>query len=204
MASFRQVEANRRNATRSTGPRSPEGKAVAALNGVRHGPLSAATLLPGEREADLVEFGKKVRASLAPVGEMELLLADRIVTAGWRLRRLLYVETLLLGEAGGEAVKAFAHHGRDKMALLSRYEAGVERGLYKALHELQRMQATRRGDAVPPPQVVDATIGGDGMEDVDEGEVIGFAPTHPGAEIRAPRTTDLEGEGQGNTRLSAA
>lgn len=197
----RRMEANRRNATRSTGPRTPEGKAVAALNGVRHGPLSAASLLPGEREADLVEFGRKVRGSLAPVGEMELLLADRIVTAGWRLRRLLAVEALLLEEAGEASRKAFAWSDGRKMLALSRYEAGVERGLYKALHELQRLQAARRGEAVPPPQVVDATVSGDGA---DEGEVIGFAPMHPGAEIVAPRTTVLDAGNQGNTSLSAA
>jgi hypothetical protein len=41
MTTARQAEANRRNATRSTGPRSTEGKAVDALNGVRLGPLLA-------------------------------------------------------------------------------------------------------------------------------------------------------------------
>src|SRR4051794_26497134 len=114
MTSLRKVMANRQNATRSTGPRTPEGKAAVALNGRQHGPLSRAVLLPGEREAELVAFGRKVRASLAPVGEMELLLADRIVTAAWRLRRLLAVEALLLGEAGQETGKAFEHYGREK------------------------------------------------------------------------------------------
>ena len=157
-------------------------------------------LLPGESEAVLVEFGRKVRAGLAPVGEMELLLADRFVTAAWRLRRLLAIEALLLGEAGQETGKAFEHYGREKMAVLSRYEASVERGLYKALHELQRMQAARRGEVVPLPQAVDATLS------VDEGEAegAGFAPRPGEAETVAVRASAPGLEQQGNPSSSAA
>lgn len=78
------------------------------------------------------------------------------------------------------------------MLALARYEGGIERGLYKALHELQRLQAARQGAVVPVPQVVDAIISGDGVESGDEGEVIGFVPSYPGTEIRAPGTTTRE------------
>ena len=80
MTSERQAEANRLNATMSTGPRTPAGKAVVALKAVRHGLLSRESLVKGESEADLVDFGKRLRAQLAPVGELELLPADRIVS----------------------------------------------------------------------------------------------------------------------------
>ena len=44
---------------------------------------------------------------------------------------------------------------------LSRYEATIERGLYKALHELQRLQAARRaGGNVPPPAAIDVDVFG--------------------------------------------
>ncbi|HWS81889.1 MAG TPA: hypothetical protein VN178_12780, partial [Rubrobacter sp.] len=44
---------------------------------------------------------------------------------------------------------------------LSRYEAGIERGLYRALHELQRLQAARRADGdAPPPVAIDVDISG--------------------------------------------
>jgi hypothetical protein len=45
---------------------------------------------------------------------------------------------------------------------IGRYEAAAERSLYKALHELQRLQAARQGQAVTPPAVldVDVTVGG--------------------------------------------
>jgi hypothetical protein len=44
---------------------------------------------------------------------------------------------------------------------LSRYEAAIERSLYKALHELQRLQAARRADGdVPPPADIDVDVSG--------------------------------------------
>ena len=54
---------------------------------------------------------------------------------------------------------ALAYKGdRDKLQLLSRYELTLERSLYKALHELQRLQAERQGIPVQPPTAIDMTI----------------------------------------------
>src|SRR5262245_62748439 len=97
MTGERKKAANRANARRSTGPKTPEGKAAVALNGIKHGLLSRQTLVKGESDADLVAFGKRLRAQLAPVGELELLFADRIVSTAWRLRRARAVEAALLG-----------------------------------------------------------------------------------------------------------
>ena len=59
--------------------------------------------------------------------------------------------------------------GDRTLAKVQRYEAGLERSLYRALHELQRLQAGRQGQHVPPPAAVDVTglegVGGD--EDAD-------------------------------------
>ena len=99
MTSLRQIEANRRNATSSTGPRTARGKAVVALNAVQHGLLSRQAVIQGESEAELVELGKRLRSQLAPVGELELLLADRIISTAWRLRRVIALESLLFNTA---------------------------------------------------------------------------------------------------------
>ena len=95
MTSERQVETNRQNAKKSTGPRTPTGKAVVALKGMKHGLLSRECLIKGESETDLIAFGKRLRTQLAPVGELELLLVDRVVSTAWRLRCLVAVEKLL-------------------------------------------------------------------------------------------------------------
>jgi hypothetical protein len=93
MASEKQVQANRRNALNSTGPRSAEGKQRSRLNAVKHGLLSEFLLLPGEDPAALDELSAELRAELAPVGEQEELLVERMIGAAWRLRRLVKVET---------------------------------------------------------------------------------------------------------------
>ena len=59
MTTAQQQAANRRNAVKSTGPKTPEGKAVVALNAMKHGLLSRHVRLPDEDEAALVELGKR-------------------------------------------------------------------------------------------------------------------------------------------------
>ncbi len=155
--SERRLAANRRNAAGSTGPRTPGGKAVVALNAMRHGLLSRGALVRGESEADLVAFAKRMRARLAPAGELELLLADRIVSSAWRLRRAVALEATLLGgeDTGrpGSPDPLAQRTARDRLLALSRHEAALERGLYKALRELQRLQVDRGGE---PATVLDA------------------------------------------------
>jgi hypothetical protein len=163
MTSQRQIEANRRNAASSTGPRTARGKAVVALNAVRHGLLSRQAVLRGESEAELVDLGKRLRGQLAPTGELELLLVDRLVSTAWRLRRAIALETRLFDTEHGDSSvyqSALAYKGdRDRLQLLSRYELTLERGLFRALHELQRLQAERGGLPVPPPVTGDTPIG---------------------------------------------
>src|SRR5215212_11796431 len=92
MASRKQIQANRQNALKSTGPKTPEGKDTARLNATKHGLLSQVDLLPGEDEEVLKELAERLRAELQPEGEMESLLVERIIDATWRLRRLSRVE----------------------------------------------------------------------------------------------------------------
>src|SRR5215216_7579147 len=92
MASRKQIQANRQNALKSTGPKTPEGKDTARLNATKHGLLSQ-EVLPGEDEEARKELAERLRAELQPVGEMESLLVEKIIDAVWRLRRLRRVET---------------------------------------------------------------------------------------------------------------
>ena len=110
-----QLAANRSNARKSTGPRTPVGKAVVARNGIKHGLLSRECLVKGESEADLVSFGKRLRAQLAPVGELELLLADRIISTAWRRRRLVCIETIIFNTEGPTLAHALRMLGQEKI-----------------------------------------------------------------------------------------
>ena len=61
MTSDKQIEANRRNARKSTGPRTQEGKARVGNNAVKHGLLSQDVLVPGEDGAALQELSERLR-----------------------------------------------------------------------------------------------------------------------------------------------
>ena len=172
MTSEKKAEANRRNALKSTGPKTPEGNAIVRLNALKHGLLSREVLLPGEDEGVLRELAEGLRAELRPVGELENLLVDRITSLLWRLRRLGRVEAgIFVQESYGEVRVpdtstlglAFLRDGNGANAFskLSRYETAVERCLYKALHALQRSQAARAAaGSIPPPVAVAVDFSG--------------------------------------------
>jgi hypothetical protein len=92
MTSEKKAQANRQNALKSTGLKTPEGKDAVRLNAMKHGLLCQEVLLPGEDEEALRELSEHLWTELKPVGEMENLLVDRIIASHWRLRRLGRVE----------------------------------------------------------------------------------------------------------------
>lgn len=94
--SDRRMLANRTNASKSTGPQTLEGKAVASRNALRHGLRSNQLLLDGEDPEEFAQLQADLLEALAPVGAVELSLAERIVIAIWRQRRLARAETAAL------------------------------------------------------------------------------------------------------------
>jgi len=92
-----QIDANRRNAQKSTGPRTPEGRAVSKMNALKHGILSKQVLVRGvnmkESNRELTALHERFWQELNPVGPVEEMLVDQIVTTHWRLRRTLTAES---------------------------------------------------------------------------------------------------------------
>jgi hypothetical protein len=66
MATAAQIAANRRNALKSTGPRTAAGKAVSCRNALRHGMTARATVVLGEDPQDFQRFRSELTAALAP------------------------------------------------------------------------------------------------------------------------------------------
>ena len=87
MASAAQLQANRSNAQKSTDPRTAEGKAVVAQNSVKHGLLAKEVVVKGEDPGEFELYRDQMLEELAPAGQMESMLARRIVGLAWRLRR---------------------------------------------------------------------------------------------------------------------
>ena len=87
MATEAQILANQSNALKSTGPRTSEGKAAVSQNAVKHGLLTRQDVISSESQADFDLYRERMLAELAPVSPMESMLAERIVTLSWRLKR---------------------------------------------------------------------------------------------------------------------
>jgi hypothetical protein len=87
MSTESQIRANQRNAKKSTGPRTPEGKAAVSQNAVKHGLLTRQDVITSESQADFDLYRERMLAELAPAGPMESMLAERIVALSWRLKR---------------------------------------------------------------------------------------------------------------------
>ena len=92
----KQLTANRRNAEKSTSPKTAAGRAVSKLNALQHGILSKEVRGRGrhgqESSREYTALHERFRQDLQPVGGLEELLVDQIVTAHWRLRRALRAE----------------------------------------------------------------------------------------------------------------
>jgi hypothetical protein len=154
MASKKQIAANRRNAKKSTGPRTPEGKAASAQNATKHGLLSRTPLLADENESEFVELRIQIHGELAPMGALETVLVNRIAAQQWRLARIPALEAELFErmryDALGNDQGLGAAWARDAepyggaLARLSRYETTLERNGARLLGELRRLQAVRR------------------------------------------------------------
>jgi len=96
MTSFRQIEANRRNALKSSGPKSLNGKHTSRRNALRHG-LTAETVIEGlEDTEDYRGFEAAIIADYDAQTAVERELVLRLASLLWRLRRIISIETDLL------------------------------------------------------------------------------------------------------------
>jgi hypothetical protein len=90
--SQQKLEANRRNAAKSTGPRTAAGKRRSSRNATKFGLFSRYVVLPGESNCQYRLMRQGLLLSWHPMNEMELILVERIAVATWKLRRLLAME----------------------------------------------------------------------------------------------------------------
>jgi hypothetical protein len=100
-----QIEANRRNAQQSTGPRSEIGKQKSSLNALRHGLTARVVVLPTEDLAAYQFFSAEFFAALAPETFAERHCVQTIIDTQWRLNRVRGLEDgmLALGHYGPES-----------------------------------------------------------------------------------------------------
>ena len=96
MTSFRQIEANRRNATRSTGPITEAGKQSSRQNAIRHGLCAETVVGVLEDVEDYKEFESAIIANYEAETAVERELALRLASLLWRIRRATSIDTDLM------------------------------------------------------------------------------------------------------------
>ena len=132
------------------GPKTIEGKEISKMNSLKHGLLSKEVLIDGEDSEELLSITRNFHKDFAPQNEIEKVLVDRVVANIWRLKRAMTMEDGEVISSGGGLM-----YDSDKFF---RYETMLERGIFKALHELERLQARRNGKDVPLPIPVDIDV----------------------------------------------
>ena len=96
MTSFRQIDANRRNAFKSTGPTTDAGKQLSRRNAVRHGLTAETVITTLEDEEDYKAFELSVTSGFDAPTAVERELVLRLASLLWRLRRATAIDTGLL------------------------------------------------------------------------------------------------------------
>jgi hypothetical protein len=154
-----QLTANRENAQHSTGPRTIEGRKRSSLNAFRHGLTGQIVIRTPEDEQAFKKHCDGIRQALAPVGALEIDLAQAIAEDRWRLNRARALENSIFALGQGEDVPDNPDHpeldaalaqGRTWMAhahqlhLLTTYESRIRRSVEKNTAELRSLQAERK------------------------------------------------------------
>jgi hypothetical protein len=180
MSSERQVEANRRNAQKSTGPRTAEGKARSRFNAVTHGMTAKFDALPGADTDALTGRIDAWTADLKPRNPLERDLIERAARVSWQLERVerahvARLTTNILKATSGDkppdeahrqcaerdAASAVDRHAFDdsrKGELLRKYEASCSRTLFRTFDTLYKVRrASNAGKLVPAAVAVESS-----------------------------------------------
>jgi hypothetical protein len=135
-----QIAANQANAKLSTGPTTPEGKAISSRNHSSHG-LAASSdtdhfrVLATEKQSDFDAAQADFRTEWKPNTATEHDLVNRMVLHQWLRNRALRLQETLFDAQTGEVSDI------KKFDLYRRYETSHERGFNKALADIQRLRA---------------------------------------------------------------
>jgi hypothetical protein len=138
MATLKQFEANRRNAQKSTGPKTPEGKAAVSMNALRHGLRARTVVLPGENREEFNQLCDDLEVEWHPQSRTEQFYVEQMAVSQWKLTRM---------EVGEVAIFEDVAASTTKLPLLDRLwqaECRLERSYARAQRELERLQNARR------------------------------------------------------------
>jgi|SRR5579871_1019078 len=143
-SSTRKIEANRRNAQKSTGPKTSGGKVMSSWNSTRHGLLAKNFMhIRSQGKKQFARLLANLKQDLEPIGTLEEILLEKIAHEYWRLGVAAWHEEEVL-------TKKFPFVN-SPMPTIMRYQTTINRELFQAINQLERLQRLRKGDNVPAP-----------------------------------------------------
>ena len=141
MATEKQIEANRLNAQKSTGPTSPEGKAKSSANRLSWGFASNTTVIPGEDPREFKALTDDLLNEHQPATATEQVLVEQMAHNRWLELRAFRLQT----EAFiSQKLRCEDSSVPKNLALLIRYQATAERCFHRAHNELVKTQKERK------------------------------------------------------------
>jgi ribosomal silencing factor RsfS len=144
MATVLQIEANRRNAQKSTGPKTPEGKAAVRLNALKHGLRARTVVLPSENADEFHHLCDDLEAEWQPQSRSEQFYVEQMAVSQWKLNRM---------EIGEVNVFTNETRAQTQLPMLDRLwqaQCRLERSYARAQRDLERLQQSRRKQAQQP------------------------------------------------------
>ena len=170
----KRASANQENARRSTGPKD---SSLSRYNATKHG-LLAQGITELDSPENYTAFCSMLHIGLKPEGEVECFLVQRIGLAMLRLKRAAALEAEFLTEQlnptttyiddllaanlhvskKGQGARVSADTVDALASKFGRYETQAENRLFRHLHELQRLQAMRRGEVVAAPASLEVAV----------------------------------------------
>jgi hypothetical protein len=151
--------ANFRNAQKSTGPGTPEGKAAVAYNRSIHNLTGERVLLDGEGNTEYRRLSRALFDEFQPVTPSEVFLVEQILHSQYRLTRIAEMEQEVLHQMMNLTKSPHTPAARaadfmvskcgaiDAHARIMRYEASIRRAYHQAVTQLRVMQNNRKHEA---------------------------------------------------------
>src|SRR6185295_5274976 len=156
MATIKQIEANRLNATKSTGPRTDAGKSVTRLNALKHGLFATDPVIPGEDPTLFEALRTSHYEQFQPATPHEHVLLAAMVRDAWSLERSANAETSIWTEAmednRGKTHPLARSHRENRKSLLEvqRRIDSAQRNYRRNLELLMKLQLGRATSAQAP------------------------------------------------------
>jgi hypothetical protein len=136
--SQKQIDANQRNAQKSTGPKTKEGKAKSAMNSIKYGIYSDQFLIKGEKKEDLDEYSNDLINWLNPSNPVLFDIVSQIIFSGWAARRYMIVESKIINTTPVEEKKESKENNKSQPMVISWLDSPELEAKYEAYDECKK------------------------------------------------------------------